>query len=41
MLAVQGINQSGIPDKMWQPPFVVFETTLVNCYYIRGCIFDE
>ncbi|XP_045464368.1 peptidyl-prolyl cis-trans isomerase-like 1 isoform X1 [Harmonia axyridis] len=28
MLAVQGINQSGIPDKMWQPPFVVFETTM-------------
>ncbi|GJQ84243.1 putative PPIases [Trypoxylus dichotomus] len=28
MLAVQSINQSGIPDKMWQPPFVVLETSM-------------
>lgn len=23
-------NISGIPDKHWQPPFVVFETTYVH-----------
>ncbi|KAJ8985152.1 hypothetical protein NQ317_012804 [Molorchus minor] len=28
MLAVQSINQSGIPDKMWQPPYVQFDTTM-------------
>ncbi|VEN41559.1 unnamed protein product [Callosobruchus maculatus] len=28
MLAVQHTNDAGIPDKMWQPPFVQFDTTM-------------
>lgn len=30
MIAVTSITQSGIPDKMWQPAFVVLETTYVR-----------
>ncbi|XP_066249987.1 peptidyl-prolyl cis-trans isomerase-like 1 [Euwallacea similis] len=28
MIATPVMNQSGIPDKMWQPPLVQFETTM-------------
>ncbi|KAJ8948750.1 hypothetical protein NQ318_017919 [Aromia moschata] len=45
MLSVQGINQSGIPDKMWQPPFVQFDTTnfaeLARRGYYNNTIFHR